>query len=93
MNKLFASNDFPSYRQATRCILGWSVEDRLDEIRCPTLIVAAEHDYTSVETKQAYAKKIQNAQVAIIPNSRHMTPLDQPHLLNKVMNDFFNKTA
>ena len=46
--------DRRGFLAALRGFLGWSVADRLGEIEAPTLVVAAEHDYTSVESKREW---------------------------------------
>jgi 3-oxoadipate enol-lactonase len=45
-------NDKSAYLDSLRPLVGWSVLDRIGTIRCPTLIVASEHDYTPVSRKE-----------------------------------------
>ena len=61
-----AANDVAAYRATMRAIVGWTVEERLASIVCPVLVVAAEHDYTPIALKQAYAAKMPHARVAIV---------------------------
>lgn len=84
-------NDPIAYAHSLHAFSHWDVSKRLSEIKCPTLIVGAEHDYTPIAYKQLYTRLIPNAELVMIPNSFHMTLLDQPDAFNKVLFDFLNK--
>ncbi|MGI9274004.1 MAG: alpha/beta fold hydrolase [Endozoicomonas sp.] len=87
------TNRKQDYIRALKSFLGWSVEERLSSIHCPVLIVAGEHDYTPVEYKRGYSRKLSNVRLAVIENSRHATPIDQPEQLNRVMMDFYQNLS
>ncbi len=89
----WARNDRRAYLESLRALIGWSVADRIGSIRCPTLIVSADHDYTPVAYKQAYAAQIPDAEVAVINDSRHMTPIDQADVFNNVVGGFLEKCS
>ena len=77
-----AQNDRRAYLATTRAILGWSVSDRIGQIACPVLVVAAERDYTPIAYKRAYLAKLRKARLEVIMDSGHATPWDQPRALN-----------
>ena len=83
-----AANDPRAYLDSLRAIVGWSVEDRISGIRCPVLVVSSDQDYTPVDFKREYAAKIPGAEVAVIENSRHVAPMDQPTEFNHLVLDF-----
>ena len=83
-----AENDPRAYLDSIRAINGWSVADRVSQIRCPVLVVSSDHDYTPVEVKRAYAAQIPGSVVTVLTNSRHAAPIDQPEQLNRVILDF-----
>ena len=92
------NNPKPVYIRALKSFVGWSVMDQLSSLTMPVHIVTADQDYTSVAYKQQYANKITGATLAVIKDSRHATPMDQPQQLNneiiKFLNDrFTNNTA
>jgi 3-oxoadipate enol-lactonase len=87
----WAENDKRAYLAAFRAIVGWSVVERLGEIGCPVLVVAADQDYTPVSFKEAYAAKLPYAELAIISDSRHLTPIDKPEQFNEVVMTFLSK--
>jgi len=61
----WAENDRQAYMNSMRAIVGWSVADRLGEIDCPTLVIAADQDYTPVSLKEAYVAKMPQAESRI----------------------------
>jgi pimeloyl-ACP methyl ester carboxylesterase len=59
----------------------WSATDRLDRLRSRTLLIAAEHDYTPLEEKQALAAQL-HASIVVVRDSRHGTPFDSIAITN-----------
>lgn len=84
----WAENDPQAYIEATRSFLDWDVTDRLGSIRCPTLIISADQDYTPVAAKEAYIKLMPNAELAVIADAHHVTPMEKPHAFNAVLAEF-----
>ncbi len=84
----WAENDPAAYIAATRSMLGWDVTDRLSTIQSPTLILAADQDYSPVAVKEAYARLLPNAQLAVIANAHHAVPLEQPQEFNRILAQF-----
>jgi pimeloyl-ACP methyl ester carboxylesterase len=86
----WAENDKNAYYAALRAIVGWSVRDRVGEIRCPVLVMAADHDYTPVSAKEAYLPLIAGATLKVIADSRHATPIERPEAFNAVLREFLD---
>lgn len=84
----WAENDPRAYRDAMRAIVGWSVADRLGEIGIPTLVVAADEDYTPISAKEAYVAKMPRAELAVIRDARHAVPVERPDEFNAVVGAF-----
>ncbi len=60
--------------------------DRLDRIRCPTLVVAAAQDQLrSLEEAQELQAGIPDASLAVIDDSGHMIPIEAPQRLLEVI--------
>jgi pimeloyl-ACP methyl ester carboxylesterase len=85
-----AGSDKGSYAALLEAILGWSVADRLGSISCPTLVVASEGDYTSVASKEAWARQMPDARLAVVPQSRHALPLEAPDRLHALVAGFLD---
>ena len=81
-------NDPAAYRNALKAFIGWNVKSRISTLQCPTLIVTGDRDYTPVPYKQQYTSLIPNARLVVIPDSGHLTIIDQSARLNAVLQDF-----
>ncbi|ENO88503.1 alpha/beta fold hydrolase [Thauera linaloolentis] len=67
--------------------------DVLSEIRCPTLIVAADGDLLrSIEEAKELVAGIPDAELAVIPGSGHMIPLEAPRALAETLSGWLKKT-
>ena len=84
----WAENDPRAYIEATRSMLGWNVVGKLGSIHCPTLVIAADQDYSPVAVKEMYVKLMPNAQLVVISDSRHATPLERPAEFNAALVKF-----
>jgi proline iminopeptidase len=62
--------------------------DRLSEIKVPTLIIVGDHDQSDPKMSKEMHEKISGSQLVILPNSGHMTFVDQPELFLKSVRDF-----
>lgn len=89
----WAKNDKRAYLASMDAIIGWGVLHKVSRITCPTLIVAADHDYTPVALKQAYVKLLRNGRLVVVKDSRHATPLDQPEEFNRIVLEFISTAA
>jgi pimeloyl-ACP methyl ester carboxylesterase len=79
--KLFATQDM--YRA-----------DDLGDIQAPTLVATGELDPGSTpEMARQLAMRIRGAEVAILPEQRHMMPVESPRLVNQVLLEFLDKSA
>jgi len=87
----WAANDPRAYRDAFKALIGWSVAEHIGDIRCPTLVVAADNDYTPVSAKQAYVDRMPNAELVVIADARHAVTVEHPLEFNDVVEQFLSK--
>ncbi len=87
----WAENNQRAYLDAMRALVGWSVTAHIGSIRCPTLIIAADQDYSPVSAKEAYTAQIQGARLVVIPDSRHATPVERPQEFNQALMKFLDE--
>ena len=80
------------YLETVRALVAWHAVDRLDRLRCPTLIIAAEHDYTPLQEKRDIAARL-GAEFALIQGSRHGTPFDSVGAVNACLLRFLGGRA
>lgn len=84
----WAENDPRAYIDTLLALADWNVLDEIKSIRCPTLVIAADQDYTPVALKEAYIRLMPDARLVVIPDSRHATPIEQPEQFNEVLKQF-----
>ena len=89
----WARNDPGAYLRALRALIGWSVTSRLGAIAAPTLVLTADQDYTPVTFKEEYTAKVPGAKLVIVPDSRHMLPVERPAEFNRAALDFLRGLA
>jgi proline iminopeptidase len=65
--------------------------DRLTMIKVPTLMVVGEDDECDPSLSQVMQSKIAGSKLAVMPNSGHMTFVDQPDLFVKTVDDFLSQ--
>jgi len=61
----------------------------LETITAPTLVLAGDHDMIRDEHTLEIFHHIPNSQLAILPNSTHLLPFDDPKLFNATVERFF----
>jgi len=88
-----AANEKAAYVATVEAIIGWSVLDRIGGITAPTLIVAADQDYTPVTAKETYARQMPNARVVVVPDARHALPVEAPEKFNPILAEHLARFA
>jgi len=64
----------------------------LSQINIPTLVVCGEDDKLSPPASmKELANKIKGSEYILVPNAAHMSPVENPNLVNKVIIDFIQK--
>lgn len=89
----WCENDPKAYLNSLRAFRGWTVMHRLSSLSCPTLIIAADRDYTPVTFKEFYIRMIPNAELVVIKNSGHISIVDQPEAFNNALMSFLMKNV
>lgn len=84
----FKQNTKPPYKASFDAIVGWSVYDRLANVQCPVLVIAADHDYSPLEAKQVIVDQVPNGRLTVIEDSRHATPAERPEAFNRALDEF-----
>ena len=82
------ANPRAPYLASIHALIGWSAFERLSTLRCVTLIVAAEYDYTPLADKRAEAVHFPQVEFVVMPGSRHGTPFDASERFNACVLEF-----
>jgi proline iminopeptidase len=74
---------------ATHFLKGWSVMDRLNEIKIPTLVMAGRYDFQfPPEHQEELASGITNSRLVIIDRAGHNVQDEQPVEVQRVLRNF-----
>lgn len=87
----WAENDSQAYLSSLASVSEWDLEHRLGLIRCPTCLISGEHDFFPLVLKEAYAAKLHDSRLVVIPGSGHFSPLDEPERFNQAVMEFLWK--
>jgi len=62
--------------------------DRLRDITVPTLILVGDHDQADPAMSREMNARIAGSRMVVLPNSGHMTFVDQPDLFVRTITEF-----
>ncbi len=88
MAERYSANDRRAYVAALQALAGWSVEDMVDTVTLPTLVLAGDNDVAPLERSQAFARRMPDASLEVVSDSGHASPFDQSDVVNKLVLDF-----
>ncbi|MCC6187595.1 MAG: alpha/beta fold hydrolase [Anaerolineales bacterium] len=78
-----------AYLAAMRALAGLDLRPLLPQVRCPTLVVTGDRDTTVPRVAaKALQRGIAGAQFALVADSGHATPIDQPEVFNALVLEF-----
>lgn len=81
----WADNNPQAYLNSMRALKNWTVVDELHKIKCPTLIIHSDEDYSPLEHKKYYTSLIPNGELIIVKDARHALPMEKPEEYNKII--------
>lgn len=82
-------NSRRDYFAAIRALAAFDARADLGRVRCPTLVVTGDRDRTVPRAAAEHLhRSIAGARLAVIPDSGHATPYDQPDAFNRAMVEF-----
>lgn len=81
--------DFPMFLRMLRAAGEHTAGDLLPRIECPVLVVAGERDtFTPPFLAAAMAEAIPRGELLLVSNGTHVTPIEQPELVNERIQSF-----
>jgi L-proline amide hydrolase len=69
----------------------WSIIDRLERIRAPTLLISGRYDEATPAVVQPFADRIKDVRWEIFENSSHMPHVEETERCLKVVGDFLDQ--
>jgi pimeloyl-ACP methyl ester carboxylesterase len=76
------------YLATLRALTRWNAASRLPSIGVPTLVLGAQHDFTSSDEKRRWVERLPRARFVELPGSRHHSEQDSPARFNREVLDF-----
>jgi proline iminopeptidase len=67
--------------------------DRLGSLRVPTLILVGDHDQVDPSISKDMQTRIPGSKLVVLPESGHMTFVDQPELFRRAVDEFVHPPA
>jgi pimeloyl-ACP methyl ester carboxylesterase len=84
--------DFPMFLRMLRAAGEHTAGDLLPKIDVPVLVIAGERDtFTPPFLATAMAEAIPHAEILMVPSGTHVTPIEQPELVNGRILQFFRE--
>ena len=90
---VLGANPKRAYLATARALIGWSALERIAQLQAPTLVIAAEHDYTPLAARHAELRLFPQVELIVIAGSRHGTPFDAIERFNAAVLDFLAAEA
>ncbi len=89
----FLANDRKGISKAIKGVLfRESITNKLHHIHIPTLIIVGENDIpTPVEKSKIMQRSIKGSRLKIIPRAGHMSPVEEPDLVNETIDAFLSE--
>jgi L-proline amide hydrolase len=80
----------PSEFHVVGTLKSWSIIDRLDRIRAPTLLISGRHDEATPAVVQPYADRIKDVRWVVFENSSHMPHVEETERCLAVVGEFLS---
>ena len=81
----------PSEFHVVGTLKTWSIIDRIDRIRVPTLLISGRYDEATPAVVQPFADRIKDVRWEIFENSSHMPHVEETERCLKVVGDFLDR--
>ncbi len=90
--EMVLANDTSCYAAAGRALGRFDAREGLSQIDCPTLILVGSEDPATPPAMAEYLhQNIANSELHVLPGLRHMTPVEAPGRVGRLMGDFLEK--
>lgn len=85
---------FRAFAQLVRAFQGLDARPLLPRVRCPTLVVCAEHDSLKPPSySRAIAEAIPGSELVLVPDAGHAVVLEKPEIVNTLLLGFLTRHA
>ena len=76
------------YLASLRALSAWSIQDKLQWLRMPTLVLSSEHDYFQPALAQSFAEALPDGRYRLFEGAHHGLPMEQPDEFSRTVMEF-----
>ncbi|PKA41851.1 proline iminopeptidase-family hydrolase [Rhizobium sullae] len=69
----------------------WTIEDRLDQIHAPTLVISGKYDEATPEVVRPYLERVRGCEWVLFENSSHMPHVEEKELCLSTISRFLSR--
>ncbi|WP_112960532.1 proline iminopeptidase-family hydrolase [Agrobacterium tumefaciens] len=89
-NTVYSNMNGPTEFHVIGTMKDWTIEDRLDRIEAPTLLISGAHDEATPEVVRPYSERVPNIRWVLFEESSHMPHVEEKELCLKTVSDFLS---
>lgn len=93
MRPRYANNDPRVYAEMLSSLAQWDVRAQLGQIQCPVKVLMAELDYFRLEDVRESIEGLPQAELEVVPGSRHGLPMQMPAPVNQALLELFSRAS
>jgi len=82
----------PSEFHVVGTLKGWTIEDRLDRISVPTLLISGAYDEATPLTQRPFLDQVPDVRQVVFPESSHMPHVEEREATMRVVREFLDQT-
>lgn len=87
-NTVYRNMNGPTEFHVIGTMKDWTIEDRLDTIEVPTLLISGRHDEATPEVVRPYVERVPDIKWVLFENSSHMPHVEEKQLCLKAVSDY-----
>ncbi len=87
---VYTTMNGPSEFHVVGTLKNWTIEDRLDRIAVPTLLITGAHDEATPLTQRPFLDRIPDVRQVVFPDSSHMPHVEERDATMRVVRDFLD---
>lgn len=86
------STDRDAYARTALAVADVDLQDRLDDVRAPALVLWGDHDVlVPRHYSEAICRGLERAELVVVPDAGHLCTLEQPDIVTGVMRSFLDR--
>ena len=89
---VYGTMNGPSEFHVVGTLAGWTIEDRLDRVSVPTLLISGAHDEATPLTQKPFLDRVPDIRQVVFADSSHMPHVEEREATMRVVREFLDQT-